>query len=304
MKAINIKTEYLGNPLGIDIKNPRIFWNCEGGTKQTAYRIVSEKWDSGKVESSSMNARWPLELTSGERVNFTITLWDENDTEGEKSEPAFFETGLLSKSDWKAKWITGNYKVNKKNRYPVDCFRKEFKAAEKVKSARLYMTACGIYSAEINCVKVSMPLAPGITDYRRRVQYQTYDVTEYIKEHNTITAELADGWYRGSCGAWGLKNQYGTETKLLAQLEITYESGKKETVITDESWQWTNDGAIRFADNKDGEIVEAARTPTYSGKAKVTSHNVIPTASNNVPIAEKETFKGKLSVSPSGKKII
>ena len=304
MKAINIKTEYLGNPLGIDIKNPRIFWNCEGGTKQTAYRIVSEKWDSGKVESSSMNARWPLELTSGERVNFTITLWDENDTEGEKSEPAFFETGLLSKSDWKAKWITGDYKVNKKIRYPVDCFRKEFKAAEKVKSARLYMTACGIYSAEINGVKVSMPLAPGITDYRRRVQYQTYDVTHLIKENNIITAELADGWYRGSCGAWGLRNQYGTETKLLAQLKITYESGKKETVITDESWQWSNDGAISSVDNKDGEIYDANKTPSYSGRAKITSHNVIPSASNNVPIAEKETFKGKLSVSPSGKMII
>ena len=304
MKAINIKTEYLGNPLGIDIKNPRIFWNCDGWTKQTAYRIVCEKWDSGKVESSSMNARYPLDLVSGERVNFAITLWDENGNEGEESEPAFFETGLLSKQDWKAKWITGDYKVNKKLRYPVDCFRKVFKAAEKVKSARLYMTACGIYSAEINGVKVSMPLAPGITDYRKRVQYQTYDVTELIGEKNIITTELADGWYRGSCGAWGLRNQYGTETKLLAQLEITYESGKKETVITDESWQWSNDGAISSADNKDGEIYDANKTPSYSGRAKITSHNVIPSASNNVPIAEKETFKGKLSVSPSGKKII
>ena len=304
MKAINIKTEYLRNPLGIEIKNPRIFWNCEGGTKQTAFRIISEKWDSGKVESFSMNARYPLDLKSGERVNFTITLWDENDTEGEESESAFFETGLLNKSDWKAKWITGNYTVNKKNRYPVDCFKKEFTAIEKVKSARLYMTACGIYSAEINGVKVSMPLAPGITDYRKRVQYQTYDVTELIGEKNIITTELADGWYRGSCGAWGLRNQYGTETKLLAQLEITYESGKKETVITDESWQWSSDGAIRSADNKDGEIYDANKIPSYSGRAKETSHNVIPTASNNVPIAEKEMFKGKLSVSPSGKKII
>ena len=304
MKAIDIKTEYLKDPLGIDIKKPRVFWNCEGGTKQTAYRIVSGKWDSGKVKSSSMNASYPLKLTSGERVNLKITLWDENDAEGEPSDPVFFETGLLDKSDWKAKWITGDYKVNKKKRYPVDCFRKGFKTAEKVRSARLYMTACGLYSAEINGVKVSMPLAPGITDYRKRVQYQTYDVTDLIKENNMITAELADGWYRGSCGAWGLRNQYGTETKLLAQLEIVYESGKKETVITDGSWQWSNDGAIRSADNKDGEIFDANKTPSYSGKAKITSHNVVPSASNNVPIAEKETFTGSLSVSPSGKRII
>ncbi len=303
MKAINIKTEYLINPLGIDIKNPRIFWNCEDGITQTAYQIKSEKWDSGKVESSSMHAQYPLGLVSGERVNFQIRLWDENGTEGEWSDPAFFEMGILRKGDWQAKWITGDYKVNRKIRYPVDCFKKEFTADGKVKSARLYMTACGIYAAEVNGTKVSMPLAPGITDYRKRVQYQTYDVTALIKEKNAITVELADGWYRGSCGAWGLRNQYGTETKLFAQLEITYENGKKQTVVTDESWQWSSDGAIRFADNKDGEIIEADKAPSYSCRAKVTSHNVTPTASNNVPIAEKETFTGKITVTPSGKKL-
>ncbi len=304
MRAINIKTEYLSNPLGIDILNPRIFWNCECGIKQTAYQIVSEKWDSGKVESGSMRARYPLVLESGERVNFRIKLWDENGSEGEWSEPAFFEAGLLKHSDWKAKWITGNYKVNRKKRYPVDCFKKMFDLNGKVKSARLYITACGLYSAEINGVRVSMPLAPGITDYRKRVQSQTYDVTALIKENNTITVELADGWYRGSCGAWGIRNQYGTETKLLAQLDITYNNGMKKSVITDDSWQWSNDGPIRFADNKDGEIVDARKDPLYTGRAKITSHNVVPTASNNVLIAEKETFKGILSATPGGRKLI
>ena len=56
MKAVRLKTEYLNNPIGIDIQHPRIFWNCEGGVKQTAYRIVTEKWDSGKVESAGMRA--------------------------------------------------------------------------------------------------------------------------------------------------------------------------------------------------------------------------------------------------------
>lgn len=102
-----------------------------------------------------------------------------------------------------------------------------------------------------------MPLAPGVTDYRKRVQYQTYDVTALIKENNIINIDLADGWYRGSCGAWGLKNQYGCETKILAQLEIQYTDGTKDTVATDSSWLWSNDGSVRFADNKDGEIVDA-----------------------------------------------
>ena len=329
MKAINIKTEYLKNPLGIDIENPRIMWNCEGGVTQTAYQIITDEWDSGKVMSSSMRAVVPVKFEKGKRVTFKIRLWDENDKEDEFSEENFFEYGI---KNWSAKWITGNYEVDKKgyekekkieksfflsginfvatankpeaDRFPVDYFKKEFGAKKNVKSARLYATACGIYSAYINGKKVSMPLAPGITDYRKRVQYQTYDVTDLIKEKNIINIDLADGWYRGSCGAWGLKNQYGCETKILAQLEIQYIDGSTDTVITDSSWLWSNDGPVRFADNKDGEIVDANKKPAYSSRAKETSYTVAPSASNNVPIAEKETFKGKMTTAPSGKKII
>ena len=329
MKAINIKTEYLKNPLGIDIDNPRVMWNCEGGIAQTAYQIVTKDWDSGKVNSSSMQAVIPVKFEKGKKVTYKIKLWDEKDTEGAFSEENFFEYGIKK---WSAKWITGNYQVDKKGyekqtkmdksfflsginmlvtankpepeRFPVDCFKKEFSAKDDVKSARLSATACGIYSAYINGKKVSMPLAPGITDYRKRVQYQTYDVTSLIKENNVINIDLADGWYRGSCGAWGLKNQYGVETKILAQLEITYQNGKVDTIITDDSWLWSNDGAVRFADNKDGEMVDANKVPTYSSKAKLTSHNVTPTASNNVPVAEMETFKGEMTAAPSGKKLI
>ena len=59
MKAVRLQTEYLNNPLGIDMAHPRMLWNCEGGVRQTAYRIVTDKWDSGKVESSSMHADYP-----------------------------------------------------------------------------------------------------------------------------------------------------------------------------------------------------------------------------------------------------
>ncbi|UKI23765.1 MAG: hypothetical protein L6V88_05115 [Anaerotruncus sp.] len=62
MKAINIKTEYLKNPLGIDIENPRVMWNCEGGVTQTAYQIVTDDWDSGKIESNSMRAVVPAKI--------------------------------------------------------------------------------------------------------------------------------------------------------------------------------------------------------------------------------------------------
>lgn len=311
MKAISLRTEYLVNPIGIDIRHPRLMWNCEGGTKQTAYRIVAKTdeqivWDSGKVVSDRMHADYPNHLAIRQRVEWNVTLWDENDSEGELSETAFFETGLLSASDFTAKWISGNYRVNKKKRYPVDCFKKEF-SAHNVAKARLYITACGLYEARINGKRVGdFVLAPGHTDYTKRIQLQTYDVTELLENgENVITAELADGWYRGSCGAWGLRNQYGTQTKLYAQLEITDKSGNKAVIGSDKTWAWSNDGNIRFADNKDGEIIEAWREPSYSGFANETKCDVTPVSSNNVPVTEHERFSvQKVITTPGGAKVL
>lgn len=311
MKAINLKTEYLINPIGIDIRHPRLFWNCEGGNKQTAYRIVAKTdeqivWDSGKITSESMHADYPNDLASRQRVEWNATLWDETDSKGESSETAFFETGLLSASDFRAKWISGNYRVNPKKRYPVDCFKKEF-SAHNVAKARLYITACGLYEALVNGKRVDdFVLAPGHTDYTKRIQLQTYDVTELLENgENAITVELADGWYRGSCGAWGLRNQYGTQTKLYAQLEITDKSGNKAVIGTDQTWAWSNDGKIRFADNKDGEIVEAWRTPSYGGFAKETKCDITPVSSNNVPVTEHERFAAvNVITTPDGAKVL
>ena len=309
MKAVNLKTEYLRNPLGIDIVQPRFSWNCEGGVKQSYYQIIAKVngetvWNSGKVESSSMThiPYGGRNLRSRERVNWSVKLWDENGEGGEIGH-SFFELGLMEASDWKAKWITGNYKVKKSERYPVDCFRKSMAVSKDVQSARLYITACGLYEARLDGSKIGdFVMAPGHTDYRKRIQYQTYDVTDQLcTGKHTLTVQLADGWYRGSIGAWGIRNQYGTETKLLTQLEITYTDDTCDTVVTDESWDWSNDGPIRFADNKDGEVHNANREPSYNGKAKVTSHKIIPTASNNVFVTEHEHFTPTVTKAPNGK---
>lgn len=308
MIAIKMRTEGLINPIGIAAEDPVVSWNCQGGQKQTAYQIRAEEdtgyllWDSGKVKSGAMRHRWGgSPLLPKTKVIWKVRLWDENDTVGEW-EKATFETGIQT---WSAKWIAGDYSVNKKERYPVDCFRKVFHAAG-VNKARLYITACGLYEAKINGRRAGDFIrAPGITDYRKRVQYQTYDVTDLLQDgENTLTVQLSDGWYRGSCGAWGLKNQYGTKTKLLAQLELMHNDGSVQTVCSDESWDWSSDGPIRFADNKDGEIVDAQKNPSYSGRAKVTNHPVTHTASNNVPVTEHERLKAKLITTPSGKTVL
>ncbi len=304
MNAIRLRTEYLKNPLGIDMQQPRLMWNCQDGMKQTAYQIVCRSetgilWDSGKVESSAMQAVYPHAVSSRKHITWSVTLWDENDVCGEARE-AFFETGLLRPDDWKAQWITGDYTVDPKVRYPVDCFRKTFRAPQG--NARLYITACGLYEATLNGKRVGdFVMAPGHTDYRLRVSYQTYDVTGLLTDgENTLEILLADGWYRGSVGAWGLKNEYGTETKVIAQLEVN----GKPALCTDDTWAWSNDGPIRFADNKDGETLDARMVPTFSGKSKKASHPIVPTASNNVPVLEKERFKPTLITTPKGARVL
>lgn len=281
MKAINLKTEYLKNPIGIDRNKPRLMWTCEGGVKQTAYRIVATcdgktSWDSGKVVSSSMHADYPLALVSNDRVEWSVSLWDENDQEGEPSGKAFFVMGILSIADWRAKWIRGDYGVSKKKRYPVDCFKKEFEV-QNPSCAFLSISALGIYEASINGKKVgNAVLTPGSTDPRKRVPYDTYDVSSLLRKgKNEISILLADGWYRGSIGAKGVPYVFGKFTQVMAELDLG-----DSVVVTDETWKWSNDGPIRFADLKDGEIVDFRREPSYQGKVRIGSYDHEITSSN------------------------
>ena len=200
MRAIRLQTEYLTEPLGLGIAAPRLSWNCEDGVEQTAYRIIATRkgetiWDSGKVASSSMTyIAWGGQpLHSRERIEWIVTLWDEKDIEGEAAS-SWFELGLLQSADWTAKWISGSYKPNKKQRCPVDCFRKHFSAHKEIVSARLYATARGVYDVTINGTRIEdFILAPGMTDYRKRIQYQTYDVTDLLQKENTLELRVADG---------------------------------------------------------------------------------------------------------------
>lgn len=313
MRAIRLRTEYRTNPIDVTLLKPRFYWNCENGAEQTAYQIIVKRqdeviWDSQKVLSGRMThiSYEGEELQSRDRLIWCVRLWDEVEQAGEW-QSASFEMGLLEKSDWYASWITGDYKPRKNMRYPVDCFQKKFCLSDKkICYGRLYATAHGVYSAKINGVQASnFFLAPGCTDYRKRLQYQVYDVTRQLQPgDNELDVLLADGWYRGSIGCFGKTNVYGRQTALLMQLEIVYEDGTKDVIASDESFAWSNDGPVRFADLKDGEIYDALMTPTYAGSARKMKWLQTPVGSNNVYAIEQEHFRGKLVVTPSGKKVI
>lgn len=150
---------------------------------------------------------------------------------------------------------------------PVTQLRKEFHT-RKVKSATFYATALGAYEAYLNGQRVGDHiLAPEWTDYHTRVQYQAYDVTKLVREgDNAIGVFLGDGWYAGRIGmAQGLDPRgypravYGRRAWFIGQLELVYEDGSKETVVTDDSWRSTTSGAVRTSDIYDGETYDFSK---------------------------------------------
>ncbi len=311
MNVSSLKTEYLNNPQGIDIVHPRLSWTIEGDDliKQTAFEIVYRRnGGEEKVvyqESSSMTYRFEEELKSRDFLTWKVRVQNERGAWSAYSEQQHFSIGLLNKSDWSAKWIYGNYPVSKKQRYPVDCFRKKF-VVKDPKEAKLYISALGLYEAKLNGKKVGEGLlTPGSTDPRKRVHYDTYDVSRLLQEgENELTVLLADGWYRGSIGAKGFTYVFGKNTKLLAQLEIKAEGGHLQTIGTDASWDWSNDGPWTFADLKDGEIVDFRKAPSFSDHPLAGSYEHEIRASNNslvVAIAKEPPVSELLS--QTGKRV-
>jgi alpha-L-rhamnosidase len=252
---VNLLCEYRVNPLGIDITSPRLCWQLQTdrtGARQTAYRIFAagdtsrlkegstDLWDSGRIESDQ-SVHVPYEgkpLLSRQRVYWKVIVWDESGSANE-SQSAWFETGLLKRKDWKAKWIGSALTGGPRSTIPAPYLRKSFALPAAVKSARLYITSLGLYDGYINGQPVSEDVfAPGWTDYRKRVQYQVYDVTKLLKSgENTIGAALGDGWAVGHVG-WGHRQQYTDRPQLLAQLEVTLADGNIVTVVTDRTWTY------------------------------------------------------------------
>ena len=250
---INPTCEYRTNPLGIDVTQPRLSWQLETsrqGARQSAYRVLAssskealeggnaELWDSGKTESDmSVHVSYGGDaLRSRQRVYWRVTVWDETG-EAAESDISWFEMGLLSRDDWQAAWVGAALTGGARSSVPVPFLRTSFELPEGVVSARLYVTALGLYECRINGMRVGEDIfAPGWTDFHKRVRYQTYDVTELLREgENALGAILGDGWAVGFVGL-GQRQRYYDQPRLLAQLELTLPDGEKQVIVSDESW--------------------------------------------------------------------
>jgi alpha-L-rhamnosidase len=143
---------------------------------------------------------------------------------------------------------------------PATLVRKSFTLPGPVRRATAYATALGLYELRINGQRVGdQLLAPEWTSYRKRVQYQTYDVTPLLRPgENAIGALLGEGWYAGRLMAMP-RFSYGAYPRFLLQLEIELADGRKQTIVTDDSWRNTADGPIRSAGIYDGEVYDSRK---------------------------------------------
>jgi alpha-L-rhamnosidase len=266
--------EYHTNPLGIDVQHPRLSWKIfsdEQNVMQTAYEIrvadspsnLNKKnkqiWSSGKVDSDqSVNVEYQgPEIEPMQRVYWQVRIWDNQNKATKWSEPAFWEMGITKPELWTASWITMENEKEKEGSKPSQFFRKEFSTSKKIESARVYVSALGLYELYLNGEKVGDELfTPGWTSYNKRIQYQTYDVTQMLQKENTLGAILGDGWYRGNIGFRNQRNYYGDKLALIAQLQVNYTDGTSEIIGTDESWKATT-GPIIFSDIYNGETYDA-----------------------------------------------
>ncbi|MDE3199776.1 MAG: family 78 glycoside hydrolase catalytic domain [Acidobacteriota bacterium] len=296
--AIDLRTEMQTAPLAIDTQTPRFSWLLHAvpadtrGVKQTAYRILvassrellakdqGDFWDSGQISSSSY---WQIAyagkpLRSRETCYWKVRTWTkENQQPGPWSTPATFTMGLLHASDWSAHWIAAEpdrataRQALETDRtrmshlpQPLPVFRHDFKLRGKIAHAVLYVSGLGQYEIHINGSNVTKTvLNPGWTDYRKTVDYDTYDVTHLLHGGtNAFGALLGNGMYNVP----GVKGRYTKfigsfgQTKLIAQLEVTYADGQRQTVATDNSWT-THPGPITFSSTYGGEDFDARALP-------------------------------------------
>lgn len=303
MQAFHLRTEQLENPMGIQLVHPTLSWQCEMGHMQSAYQVQVKSagqlmWDSGKVESTDQFLSYPKELESRSRIIWKVRLWDEKDEAGEWSEEAFFENGLQL-DDWKAVWIDPEESTDPEEHKAAGYLKKTFQL-EILDQARLYCTAHGLYEVCLNGQRVGEDLfTPGCDEYNKRLCYQSYDVTPYLKAgENEIIVLLGDGWYRGCNGIDGIRNLFGEDLSFLAQLEVN----KQVVLITDETWEGSGQGPVRMTDLELGEEYDA-RMESIKEWHPVRIHslgydNLV--ASNCVPVRERESFPGRLFQAPNG----
>ncbi|WP_242083920.1 family 78 glycoside hydrolase catalytic domain [Aestuariivivens sediminis] len=274
-------SEGFKNPIGFYDQTPTFSWKLPVLKQvkfQSGYQIVvasdpellphhADLWDSKAVPSDqSVRVTYRGKpLQSKQKVYWQVRFTDQEGHASAWSEVANFELGLLSNADWTAKWISLEPEVIHDTLhastllYTPQYLRKSFLVDHEIAQARLFITAKGLFEAQINGKKVGEDvMVPGWTPYTKRIETLSYDVTDLLNEdQNTIGIILGSGWHSGRLG-WSKFIWFEKPLpRALCQLEITYKNGDKAIIPTDSEWKGTRNGPIRSSSIYDGEVYDA-----------------------------------------------
>jgi alpha-L-rhamnosidase len=280
----NLRCEYRINPQGIDVLKPRLSWGMvseQRGQRQTAYLIIvattlanldkdiGDTWDSGKIFSSNTTHIHyeGKPLKSDHHYYWKVRVWDKDGQKSEWSTPAFWSTGLLKETDWKAQWIGLDQAVGEEKpdsvqrRLSARLLRTEFKIMKNVKRATAFICGLGLFELYLNGEKIGdQVLSPGLTEYNKRAFYMTFDVTKQLKrKDNAVGVILGNGrYFAPRTGKPTNTRTYGYP-KLLTQINIHFSDGTSTTVVSDNKWKLFTEGPIRANNEYDGEIYDARK---------------------------------------------
>jgi alpha-L-rhamnosidase len=276
-----LRCEHLVEPLGIATRAPLLSWRLASprrGDTPVSHRVVVSAagetvWDSGEIadpDAISTTYAGPA-LRPRTRYHWQVTVTAADGAARTRS--SWFETG---NDTWIARWIThdpsevdvvdapdeGELALPDHGLRPAIQLRRPLTVHTAPTRARLYVTARGLYEAHINGQRVGdHELAPGWTDYRDRIDYWTYEVTDLLHSgENLLQFTIADGWWSGYVGFDPRRPgaHYGTFPQLIAELHLEHADGAHEVVATDGTWQ-TRRGPIRYADLLMGECHDLNR---------------------------------------------
>lgn len=249
-----LRCEYLTEPIGVDAPQPRLMWmmlDNRAGAKQTAYHIAvgtdslqvtkgaGDYWTTGKISSSAALIRYngkPLKPFT--KYFWQVSLWDKDGRAAHKKAISSFETGMMDVRNWKGTWISD---ANNIKTLPAPYFRKTFTALKKIRSARAYIAAAGLFELYLNGKKVgNHRLDPMYTRFDRRNLYVSFDVSSLLATgENAVGVLLGNGWYNHqSIAVWNFdKAPWRARPTFCLDLRITYTDGTTATITSGKDWK-------------------------------------------------------------------
>ncbi len=301
------RVNHLTSPLGFAMEKTVFSWNVEEsrGTCQTAARILIRsdrgiEADTGWADLNPLAAEIPVALRPRTRYTWTVSVRTDAGEEA-VSEEQWFETGKMDEN-WNARWISCD---SSQPRHPV--FGTQIPAHPDAVRARLYICGLGLYEASFNGQKIGDEyLTPYFNDYHLWCQYQTFDLTEQVREGGTLSVLLGNGWYKGRFGfSTDAKPCYGSEWKLIAEIRIAHADGSETVLGTDGDWT-VRRSSITFSNIYDGEHRDDTLPETDPEPAVLAMQpEGALTARYSLPVRAHETFPvAEVIRTPSGETVL